>query len=126
MQLAGECSWRMPAGRLLAPEAWMSNTRAARLNLIYDPSIAPADPEASHWQPCRFPDQSLISAKPAAGRYGDSVATSRRHQAWIRIVELKYAPDLEIHRARARVWRNMMRSGNHYLLPVGARSQYIL
>jgi len=49
-----------------------------------------------------YPDLSLISAKPAAGRYGDSVATSRRHQSWIRIVELKYAPDLEIHRARAR------------------------
>jgi len=33
-----------------------------------------------------YPDLSLISAKPAAGRYGNSVATSRRHQSWIRIV----------------------------------------
>ena len=49
-----------------------------------------------------YPDQSLISAKPTAGRYGEHVATDKKHRSWIRILELKYAPDLEIHRARGR------------------------
>ena len=49
-----------------------------------------------------YPDLSLISAKPTAGRYGENVATSRRHRSWVRILELKYAPDLDArHRAMA-------------------------
>ena len=49
-----------------------------------------------------YPDLSLISAKPTAGRYGENVATSRRHRSWVRILELKYAPDLELRHARHR------------------------
>ena len=43
-----------------------------------------------------YPDLCLIDAKPTAGPSGQRVAVSRRRRSWIRILELKYAPDLEL------------------------------
>ena len=50
-----------------------------------------------HAQQHSYPDLCLINVKPIAGRAGRGISSAEKRQAWVRIVELKYAPDLELH-----------------------------
>ena len=50
-----------------------------------------------HDQQHSYPDLCLINIKPVAGRTSRTPSSSQRRHSWIRIFEIKYAPDLEVH-----------------------------
>ena len=70
------------------------------------------------------PDILLTNANSNAGQADGVPSLAVKQQAWIHILELKYAPDLEIHRkARDKARAQQVR---HSLMQAGGRSPSIL